>query len=117
MSFDVGLVPHAVNELTQTTIPNKLFDYMAAGLCVLSSPMRPVAEIIEQEKCGEVIAFDPDAWARAFADFAASPERRLHMGSRGREAVMARYNWERAAMEAIETVSALVGEQRRTRRE
>ena len=77
--------------------------------------MRPVAEIIEQERCGEVVAFDPDAWARAFAGLAASPDRRLHMGLRGREAVMARYNWERAAMEAIETVSALVGEYRLTR--
>ena len=115
MSFDVGLVPHAVNELTQTTIPNKLFDYMAAGLCVLSSPLRPVAEIIEQEKCGEVVAFDLDAWARAFAEVAAAPERRMHMGLRGRDAVMARYNWEQAAMEAIETVSALVGQHRRTR--
>ena len=113
MRFDVGLVPHAVNELTQTTIPNKLFDYMAAGVCVLSSPMRPVAEIVEQEKCGEVVAFDPDAWARAFAELAAAPDRRRQMGSRGRAVVLARYNWERAATEAIETVSALLGRHRR----
>ena len=51
---DVGVIPHHATELWNSTIPNKLFDYMAAGLPVVSSDTLPCARIIRETGCGEI---------------------------------------------------------------
>ena len=51
-TMDVGLVPHHADEAWNTTIPNKLFDYMAAGLPVISSDARPCARILRSTGAG-----------------------------------------------------------------
>ena len=38
---NLGLIPHFVNEHKNTTVPNKLFDYMKFGLPVVASKNRP----------------------------------------------------------------------------
>ena len=42
----VGIIPHHRTEHTDTTIPNKIFDYMAAGIPVVSSNAIPLKRII-----------------------------------------------------------------------
>ena len=41
-AFDVGLIPFKVNEITRATSPIKLYEYFAAGVPVVSSPLREV---------------------------------------------------------------------------
>ncbi len=41
--FDVGIVPFVVDELTRAVSPLKMYEYMAAGVPVVASPL-PVAE-------------------------------------------------------------------------
>ena len=41
--FDVGLIPFKVNDLTRAVNPIKLREYLAAGLHVVSTPMREVS--------------------------------------------------------------------------
>ncbi len=60
----VGLIPHYINELTDNTIPNKLFEYMAMGLPVLATGARPMQRIIESEGCGWVVEEDSTSFAR-----------------------------------------------------
>ena len=91
---DVGLVPHHATEHWRTTIPNKLFDYMAAGLPVLVSDAPPTRRIVEESACGLVFR---DRDERDFADrvvqlLDAGVRRR--MGEAGRRAVRDRYNWD-----------------------
>ena len=63
---DVGLVPHMATNSWNTTIPNKLFDYMAAGLAILTSDARPAARVVRETATGEVYAgTDPDALVAA----------------------------------------------------
>ena len=50
----VGVVPHWKNESWDTTIPNKLFDYMAAGLAVVTSDATPAARVVSSTGCGLV---------------------------------------------------------------
>ena len=94
LASDVGLVPHHVSGHWNNTVPNKLFDYMASGVVVLTSNTRPVARIVTETGSGLVYQ-DYDA-----ADFAtqlaklAKPELRASMAERARAAVRARYNWE-----------------------
>ncbi|MBK8185305.1 MAG: glycosyltransferase [Candidatus Competibacteraceae bacterium] len=45
---DIGIVPHRVCAHTNTTVPNKLYDYMAMGLPVLASNTKSVKRIIEE---------------------------------------------------------------------
>jgi len=105
---DVGLVPHHVTESWQTTIPNKLFDYMSIGKPVIVSNAKPTERIVTEERCGLVYP-DQDVAALADAIVAMSDAAlRQACGQRGREAILRRYNWEndeRHLLYAIRTVT------------
>jgi glycosyltransferase involved in cell wall biosynthesis len=91
---DVGLVPHHATESWQTTIPNKLFDYMSLGKAVIVSNARPTERIVTEERCGLVFR-DRDVTSLAEAIVAmGDPALREACGRRGREAIRRRYNWE-----------------------
>lgn len=93
-SADVGVVPHRANESWNTTIPNKLFDYMAGGLAVLTSDAKPAARIVQETGTGEVYHDqDPAAMAAALTRLT-DARRRADCGAAGRAAVRTTYNWE-----------------------
>ena len=104
---DVGLIPHRVSYFTQTTEPNKLFDYMLCALPVLSTPLAPVATVINAERCGMIADPSPEAWAAAITALAADRDASASMGARGRRAVLERYNWERESRQVLDAVAAL----------
>jgi glycosyltransferase involved in cell wall biosynthesis len=104
---DVGVIPHRINYLTETTEPNKLFDYMLCGLPVLSTPLEPVAAVLTEEGCGTVAEYSPDAWANAIAKLASDRDACTEMGARGRRAVLERYNWERESRQVLEAIQDL----------
>jgi glycosyltransferase involved in cell wall biosynthesis len=104
---DVGVVPHLANESWNTTIPNKLFDYMAAGLAVVSSDAIPCRRIVTETASGRVYrAGDPGDLARAITELLPEDVRRV-CGRAGRAAILERYNWEhdcarlQAALDAV----------------
>ena len=90
----VGLVPHHVCAHWDHTIPNKLFDYMAAGIPVLSTNVRPMERIIRETECGLVYAdWHPESFADAVMRLNDEGLRR-RLGANGCQAVRARYHWE-----------------------
>jgi glycosyltransferase involved in cell wall biosynthesis len=94
LNADIGILPHHWNESWNTTMPNKLFDYMAVGLPVVTSNTRPCERIIRETGAGEVFqAGDSRSLAAAIRRLA-SPEARRASGAAGRRAVLDRYNWE-----------------------
>lgn len=91
---DVGIVPHQATESWNTTIPNKLFDYMAAGLAIITSDAKPAARIVKETGTGEVYHWgSPDELADAIERLQ-DPALRAACGDRGRAAIRDRYNWE-----------------------
>ena len=52
MKSDLCLVPHVHNDFINTTIPNKLFQYMVLRKPVLVSNAKPLARIVGQCGCG-----------------------------------------------------------------
>jgi glycosyltransferase involved in cell wall biosynthesis len=91
---NVGLIPHRKNDSWDTTIPNKLFDYMAAGVPVVSSDAAPCARIVLETGAGRVFK-SGDAQGMAAAILEVSlPGRGATFGSAGRQAVTEKYNWE-----------------------
>lgn len=92
---DIGLLPHQKCEAWDTTIPNKLFDYMALGLPVASSDAAPCARILTETGAGQVFeSGNPSSLARAIETFMDASTRE-RVGLRGQTAVRERYNWER----------------------
>lgn len=105
---DIGIVPHHATESWNSTIPNKLFDYMSMIKPVIVSNARPAARIVSEERCGVVFKDrDPDSLARAILSLT-DESIRGEMGRKGREAVMRRYNWandEQRLLHAIDDVT------------
>ncbi len=106
--YDVGVIPHLVTEHTQTTIPCKLFDYMASGLPVLTTDMNPCAEIVVRSGCGWVCGDDTGSLAQALrAVLNASEPERIARGERGRQAVHQTYHWKVDAARMLQAIENL----------
>lgn len=106
---DIGLIPHLLNEHTDTTIPNKIYDYMAQARPVVVTQCRTLKQIVESCDCGRVYTDrDPEAFARAVATLTDESTRRA-LGAAGRRAVEQRYRWDRDAETLLAALNSLVG--------
>lgn len=75
-------------------LPVKMFEYMAAGLPVISSRFPLWQDIVEGNDCGVCVdPRDPAAIAAAIDYFCLHPDEARRMGENGRRAVLAKYNW------------------------
>jgi glycosyltransferase involved in cell wall biosynthesis len=103
-SADVGvspIVPSCLNY--RYSLPNKLFQYMAAGLPVVASDFPQVREIVEGAGCGLVVdTRDPAEIAGAIDRILADRAAAQAMGERGRQAVVEHFNWSTAARALID---------------
>jgi glycosyltransferase involved in cell wall biosynthesis len=78
-----------------TAQPNKLFEYMAAGLPVIASNFPAWRTVIEGGRCGLAVdPLDPAAIAAAMRWMYEHPEEARAMGANGRRLVRERYNWD-----------------------
>jgi len=106
---DVGIVPHHRCSHWETTIPNKLFDYMAAGLPVVVSDVGPAMRIVQSTKSGIVYRdHDGVALSRVLEELT-DAEGRRRMGERGRAAVRETYHWGREEKVLLRSVEELTG--------
>jgi glycosyltransferase involved in cell wall biosynthesis len=105
---DIGLVPHHATPSWNTTIPNKLFDYMSMAKPVIVSNAKPTERIVMEEQCGIVFnEQDPKALGDAILMLSATSLRE-RQGKRGKEAVVRTYNWsvdEQRLFRAIEKMA------------
>lgn len=107
-SGDVGIVPHEVNSFTDTTIPNKLFDMMRAGLPVLATDMDPVAKIISEARCGWIVEqhWGPTQVGEVIKELKSSSEVE-EMGANARTAIEQKYNWEQESQKVLRTIAEI----------
>ena len=74
--------------------PNKMFEYMSAGVPVIGSKFPLWEKIILGNNCGVCVdPLDPEAIAKAIDFFVEDPERARLMGENGRKAIHEKYNW------------------------
>jgi glycosyltransferase involved in cell wall biosynthesis len=96
---DAGLIPYARNELTDSVFPMKVYEYLAAGLPVISTPLPALTAVAEVRS-----ASDADGVARLLDDALAhdSPERRVE-----RSKAAAAHSWDRRLEEIAAAVAAI----------
>jgi len=88
--------------------PNKMFEYMAAGVPVIASDFPLWRSIVEGAGCGRLVdPLDPKAIAGAMRWVMDHPQEASAMGERGRRAVLEEYNWEREAKKLFALYDAL----------
>jgi glycosyltransferase involved in cell wall biosynthesis len=91
---DVGLALHEKNPQRDTTIPHKIFQYMAMGKPVLVSDAKPLARIVAETGCGlSVDVKDPKTVAKVIIRLY-HDGRGVELGKKGRSAVEKKYNFE-----------------------
>jgi len=74
--------------------PNKMFEYMSAGIPVIASDFPLWREIVLGNQCGLCVnPMDPAAIAKAIDHLVQHPDEGRRMGENGRRAVLERYNW------------------------
>lgn len=94
----VGLVAFHPEQDHVRALPNKLFEYMAAGLPLIASDFPLWRELLDPFDCAVYVdPLDPAQLATAIDDLLESEERSREMGGRGIEAVRERLNWSQEA--------------------
>lgn len=94
-SVRAGLVVLKPVEHEMLTYPIKLFEYMAAGVPVISSDFPLWREIVGKAGCGVLVdPMNPQAIADAIRWMIDNPDEAQAMGERGRRAVIETYSWE-----------------------
>lgn len=94
---DIGLLAFEATSLNNTlAMPNKLFQYMMAGLPMLGSVRLPaIRKILDDEQIGLVCdPEDSEDMGARLLEMARDPAMRTRMGARARELSEERYNWD-----------------------
>lgn len=89
--------------------PNKLFEYMAAGLPLIASNFPRWRKFLETHQCGLLVdPQNPIAIAQAMQWMLEHPEDAEAMGKRGKQAVRDKYNWEKESKRLLNLYESLV---------
>lgn len=92
---DLGIIPHVDTLQVRTTIPNKLFQYMASGVGCIVSDVGPLGRITRETECGLLfLAGSPHDLAGRITYAVEHPEEVQSLGAQGRAAAERRYCWE-----------------------
>ena len=89
----VCLIPHISTPHIETTMPNKIFQFMILGKPVVVSSTRPMMRIVNDAECGLIFKErDAKSLAQTIIQLA-DDNLRQRLGENGRRAVEDRYNW------------------------
>jgi glycosyltransferase involved in cell wall biosynthesis len=96
--LDVFVVPRTPDRVCQLVTPLKPVEAMASGLCVVTSDVKALAEIIKPDVTGALtIPQDPVALADTLEPLVCSPDVRRKLGDNAREWVARDRTWARNA--------------------
>lgn len=91
--------------------PNKMFEYMSAGLPLVASNFPLWKEIVEGNNCGICVnPASPQEISKAILYLNQNKEIARKMGENGRKAVLEKYNWSAEAKKLLEFYSSVLAE-------
>jgi len=105
---NLGLIPHIRSEQSDNSSPNKIFEYMAAGLPVLASDCISIRRIIDSTGAGMTYGSDSSSdFARAVRELYNDRENSDIFAINGRKAIKEKYNWQQSSASLLQLYSAL----------
>ena len=101
---DAFVLPNRKGDFFSGNLPNKLFDFLASARPVVVSGAGETPELVMAAECGRVgVAEDSLAMAKSLIELAEMPvEKRMAMGSSGRDYVLTHYGRNRLSERFLE---------------
>lgn len=91
----IGIIPYLPVPNHLVCLPNKLFEYMAAGVAVIASDFPHYRKVVESSNSGLMINPErPQSIAKAILTLLEDPEQVRELGESGKEAFAEKYNWD-----------------------
>lgn len=107
---NIGVICFHPEENHINAMPNKLFEYMAAGIPVIASNFPLWRKIIVENNCGLLVdPLNSKAIAKAITYLIENPELREQMGDNGRRAVLEKYSWEKDSKKLLKIYQDVLG--------
>ncbi len=110
MSADLGvLILDPINLSKRLALANKIFEYMGAGIPILTTDLPENRRILDQCDCGWLISdWAPPTLARHIARVLAEPDEMKRRGENGRRWFEQRYNWDIERAQVLAAVEGLI---------
>jgi len=94
LSTDVGVLPQIVNQQTNLTSAHKVFQYMAVGKPIITTPTQVYKEINEEREFALFVPYnDPKSLSEAIMRLYNDDSLRLRLGENGRRLTREKYDW------------------------
>jgi glycosyltransferase involved in cell wall biosynthesis len=94
------------------SVPNKIFEYMSAGLPVIASDLPMQRSIVEKTGCGLISdGASPESICQNMRWIREHPQEAISMGHRGKWNVQTRYNWENEMQRLIQFYKKVIARQ------
>jgi glycosyltransferase involved in cell wall biosynthesis len=95
-SADLGLLLiQPINISKRLTLPNKVFEYMYAGIPFISSNLPEALSIINENNCGDILFNEnPKELAKTISELSKNKVILTEYGKNGFNAIISKYNWE-----------------------
>lgn len=104
---DIGIVPHHKCSHWDNTIPNKLFDYMAAKKPVIVSNVLPMKRIVNDTNCGIVYQDYNDTDLCNVINTLSNPILRSELAQNGIDQINHKFNWKREEKVLLKAIESL----------
>jgi glycosyltransferase involved in cell wall biosynthesis len=105
---DVGVYPLGRYPAGDISLPNKLFEYLHAGLPMVVSDSPAMAGFVRRHRLGEVVPVDDaEGWARAIERALAAQPYRTRVSEW--EALKEEWSWERQSERLLAVYRELLG--------
>lgn len=96
-SMDIFVIPRPSTLATETALPLKLLEAMAAGKSIIATEMGGLSEVIVHNENGILIPSpEPEELAKKISYLLLHPEVRERLGISARDSVCKKYNWEKS---------------------
>ncbi|WP_210497455.1 glycosyltransferase, partial [Microvirga antarctica] len=107
---DVGLIPYEPQHLNyRFASPNKLSQYMAAGMPIITNEIEFVKSLVVANELGSVVNFsDKTALAHEINRYVADRPLLQAQSRKAKDLFMSTFNWQIASKETFEQINALV---------
>lgn len=106
--LDVAVAPYPPGE--HYFSPLKVYEYLAAGLPVVSSAIGTLPEVLQHGRTGVLVApGDVPALSAALAELVSRPDRRTELGRRARTSAVAEHDWRLRCRMILDAVARPVG--------